>query len=279
MTRLSFTTAAMGLLLLVSPLASAKERKPRPAPEHRETTPATADAVAKEAKERAAKKACLTGDPVRGVEILTDLFIDTNDATYVFNQGRCYEQSNRYEDALGRFREYLRKARNASDTERAEAEKHIADCQALLEQKRGAGGDSKAGEPATAPVPSAGPPVPPPATEPLVARPVVTTGPAGFGLRTAGLVTSVLGVAALGGAIALNVKYNTMADGLMDKWDNGVESSANDYKTMAIIGYSAGAVCVATGLLLYIVGRNAGQPMLGPTVVAGGPGAALSGGF
>jgi hypothetical protein len=60
-----------------------------------------------QAKERAAKKACLTGDPEKGVAILADLFIDTDDLAYIFNQGRCYEQNRRYEDAIGRFREYL----------------------------------------------------------------------------------------------------------------------------------------------------------------------------
>jgi hypothetical protein len=287
MTRLSFTTI-VGMLLLASPLASARERKARPESERREAQPA-ADAAAKEAKEakeRAAKKACLTGDPVKGVELLTDLFIDTNDATYIFNQGRCYEQSNRYEDAIGRFREYLRKARNAPSAERADAEKHIADCQALIEQRRppvpGPSGadatgtaDARGGTPVST---STTPPVTSP-TDGLVAQPVAQTSSPGFGLRTAGLVTSVLGLAALGGAIALNVKYNNMVDGLKTKWDNGVESSSNDYKTMAIIGYSAGAVCVATGVLLFIVGRNAGQTMVGPAVVAGSPGATFSGAF
>jgi tetratricopeptide (TPR) repeat protein len=84
-------------------------------------------------RERAAKKACMTGDPVRGVAILADLYIDTDDPTYVFNQGRCYEQNNRFEEAIGRFREYLRKAKNTA--EKADAERHIADCQRLLGKK------------------------------------------------------------------------------------------------------------------------------------------------
>jgi hypothetical protein len=54
-------------------------------------------------KERAARKACLSGNFAQGVEILSDLFIDTRDPTYIFNQGRCFEQNNRYDEALGRF--------------------------------------------------------------------------------------------------------------------------------------------------------------------------------
>jgi tetratricopeptide (TPR) repeat protein len=144
----------IGLALLVAPLASAarKEPKVRHETESKEAklpVDTAAKDPAKESKERAAKKACLTGDPVKGVELLTDLFIDTNDPTYIFNQGRCYEQSNRYEEAIGRFREYLRKAKSAPAAERAEAEKHIADCQALSEKKESpmpaAGGGDSAG--------------------------------------------------------------------------------------------------------------------------------------
>jgi hypothetical protein len=46
-----------------------------------------------DARERQAKRACMLGDTKKGVEILTDLYLDTSDATYIFNQGRCYEQN------------------------------------------------------------------------------------------------------------------------------------------------------------------------------------------
>src|ERR1035437_1796518 len=61
----------------------------------------------KQSQERAARKACLTGDYAKGVAILSDLFIEYRDATFLFNQGRCFEQNRRYEDAIARFEEYL----------------------------------------------------------------------------------------------------------------------------------------------------------------------------
>jgi len=85
-----------------------------------------------EAKERAARKACLRGNTDKGVEILTDLYLDTKDATFIFNQGRCFEQNHKYEDAIARFREYLLKAPNITDADRTETQKHIADCQTYL---------------------------------------------------------------------------------------------------------------------------------------------------
>lgn len=62
----------------------------------------------REPQEKAARKACLTGDYANGVSILTDLFVEYHDSTYIFNQGRCLEQNSRYKDAIVRFEEFLR---------------------------------------------------------------------------------------------------------------------------------------------------------------------------
>jgi TolA-binding protein len=86
----------------------------------------------KGAKERAARKACLSGNVDKGAEILSDLYLDYKDPTHIYNLGRCYEQNHRYEDAVSRFREYLLKAPNLTDADRAETEKHIATCMAYL---------------------------------------------------------------------------------------------------------------------------------------------------
>jgi len=86
----------------------------------------------KDAKERAARKACLSGNVDKGSEILSDLYLDYKDPTHIYNLGRCYEQNHRYEDAVSRFREYLLKAPSLTDTERAETEAHIDTCLAYL---------------------------------------------------------------------------------------------------------------------------------------------------
>jgi hypothetical protein len=93
-----------------------------------------AHAANEDARERAAaRKACLSGDVQKGMEILSDLFVRTENPVHIYNQGRCLEQNGRCEEAINRFREYLRKAKISAE-ERSEAEKHIADCQALLGQ-------------------------------------------------------------------------------------------------------------------------------------------------
>src|ERR1019366_5285996 len=81
------------------------------------------------AKEKAAKKACATGDFAKGVDLLADLFVDTNDFLWVYNQARCYQQNNRWEQVISRFREYLRKAKDISESDRADTERQIADCE------------------------------------------------------------------------------------------------------------------------------------------------------
>jgi hypothetical protein len=246
-----------------------------------------ASAAGIEARERAAKKACLTGDPAKGVEILADLFIDTNDPGYIFNQGRCFEQNNRYDDAIGRFREYLRKAKTASAEGRTEAEKHIADCQALLGKKDGE--PPRPASPVLAKpedVPAALPPTPSPgqaaAIQPttlVVTERAQPSDGTGSGLRVAGVVTASVGMAALIAGLVLNLKYNGSTNDLRSNWSAAADSSSRDYKTMSAVGYGAGAGCVAAGAVLYLIGWNAGKTAFAPTVVAGLPGALLTGEF
>ena len=54
----------------------------------------------RQSQEKAARKACLTGDYATGVSILADLFVESKDPLYIFNQGRCMEQNSRYKDAI-----------------------------------------------------------------------------------------------------------------------------------------------------------------------------------
>jgi tetratricopeptide (TPR) repeat protein len=247
------------------------------------TAPA-AHAATRESKERQAKRACLNGDYAKGVQLLTDLFIDSNDPTYLFNQGRCYEQNNRYEEAIGRFREFLRKIGRDTDADKADAvsaEKHITDCEKLLGHKV-----AEPGPPAPAPQPAEPQPVQP--TTPPPQTPVIETvasapsaaSPAGGGLRVAGIVIGAVGVAALAAGLVLNLKTNSMVDDVQNRYDGGTLSSSKDYKTMSLIGYGAGGACLAGGILLYYLGTRAGsQVTAAPAVAQGTAGIVLSGGF
>lgn len=84
-----------------------------------------------------AQEDCLSNKTDSGVAILARLYALTGQPNYIYNQGRCYEQAARPDDAINKFREYLRVAKNTSAAERADAEKHIAECRTLkAEQER-----------------------------------------------------------------------------------------------------------------------------------------------
>jgi hypothetical protein len=92
-------------------------------------------AAGQEVSERAARKACMSGNYQKGVEILSDMFINTRDPVHIYNQGRCYEQNGRCAEAINRFREYLRTAKAPTAEEKLDTEKHIRDCQTLSSQQ------------------------------------------------------------------------------------------------------------------------------------------------
>jgi hypothetical protein len=260
-------------------LAARKDRRPPPA-----GSEAKEGAAGKEARERAAKKACLNDDPAKGVEILTDLYVDTNDPTYIFNQGRCYEQNNRCEEAIVRFREYLRKTAGGSESDRGDVQKHIEDCEVLL-AKRGAataGPQAAAGaEPASVVAPPAIQPRPGPSGDATPAA-VVAAEPRGgsspgAGLRAAGVATMVVGGAALIAGGGLNLKHNSMIHDLKGDYSGDSADSAQTYKTLSMVGYGVGAACLVGGAALYWLGWRAGKTVVGPGVVAGNAGVLLTG--
>lgn len=246
----------------------------------------------RQSQEKAARKACLTGDYTTGVSILADLFVDHNDPVYVFNQGRCLEQNTRYKDAIARFDEYLRIA-GASKTDaagRAAAEKHIEDCKAKLAAEEKAQ--------ALAPQPIAqtiAQPTPQPVAQPDAPAPMVDkhktepeSAKSGRGLVLGGVVTGGVGVAAVVAGVIFNLKANSMVDDMQTKVDAFTadkSSSQKTYATLAWVGYGVGAACIATGAILTVVGASRHGDAAEPTVAlvpAVGPGQAgvvLQGGF
>ena len=248
-----------------------------------------------ESRARAAQRACLMGDPGKGVELLTDLYLDTRDPTHIYNQGRCFEMNRRYEEAIGRFREYMVKAKNLTEEEKADTEKHIKACQSYR-----ATPDAKPSQPpaAASQPPSAAPAEPAVAQGGLATGTVETPRPApvatiqqppvppahhpGAALRTAGLVTGAIGVAALAAGVLLNLKVNSMSSDLEQRYNYSpaVDSRRKDYKTAAWLSYGVGAAGLAGGALLYFFGwRKGSGTLVGPAVAPGMAGAFAAGIF
>jgi tetratricopeptide (TPR) repeat protein len=200
------------------------------------------------AKEKAAKKACATGDYQKGVDILADLLVDTNDTVYIYNQGRCYQQSNRWEQAISRFREYLRKAKHLSEGDRADTQRQIDECQESMNQ---------ANAMLPPPMPTAPPPpvvAPVPAPEPpqVQSKPVAPPDDSrGKGLRVAGIIAASVGVAAIGTGIGLALKANSLETSTYSK---SREDDRSSLKTWSLVSYGVGGAAIATGAILYIIG-------------------------
>ena len=233
--------------------------------------------------DRQAKRACAAGDFRKGIEILADLYIRTDDVTYVYNQGRCYEQNHQWTGAIDRFREYLRKASNLTPAVTKDVEKHIADCKRFLDEETAK--TAPPPQPTPPPVVSA-PAAPPPQVIVVQAPPPppAPVGRPGSTLRTTGIVVGSAGGVALATGLILNLKANSLADRANQSYNPDAESSQKSYKTGAILGYAIGGAALVTGATLYLIGRSKGKTAsqglaLVPT---GGPnhaGLALSGGF
>ncbi len=85
-----------------------------------------------EVREQEARTACGAGDVDKGIKILAELFTRTEDMTYVFNQGRCFQQNGRGREAVVRFREFLRRAGTTDGEAKQEAERFVRELEAEL---------------------------------------------------------------------------------------------------------------------------------------------------
>jgi len=228
----------------------------------------------KTAKERAAKKACLTGDADAGVALLADLYVDTNDANHIFNQGRCLEQVGRCEDAIIRFREYLRKTKDSGKVSDGRAERHIADCEEIRKKSMALQGPSTSTD---ASQPRRGLATTTDAHDSNSAGPSQNLGASqsragvqaslpqtrpGRGLRITGAVTAGVGVAGVAAGVFFALAANHLASELEaspTSYQRSKESTRASYASASTIGYAAGAAGVAGGLLLYYLGWSQGR--------------------
>jgi len=197
-----------------------------------------AAAAASDPRELEAKTACLGGHADRGIELLAQLFAETNDPTYIYNQGRCFEQNGRAPEAITRFREYLRKTPGLADADRAEVQAHIAQLQAP--------GPPPTPAPAAA-VPASAPPAPVADTS----APAVSTD-AGHRWRVAGIATGAAGAAFVLGGVYMGLRARALADDVTTDANNGVYArgkydDGQRAATLQWVGYGVGVAALLGG--------------------------------
>jgi hypothetical protein len=208
----------------------------------------------REALENSARKACMMGDYQKGIEILSDLFIETKVITYVYNQGRCLEQNHRWEEALDRFLEYQRKTPGVDETEKSEVEQHIVECKSHLKEQAAI---------APPPVMPASPgPVAEPAA-PAVVRAVAPVStperPGGMGLRVSGIAVGIVGIAAVATGVILATKTHALSDELNKTYNRDKAATRDSYETWGWVSYGVGAAALVAGTTLCIWGWQAGK--------------------
>ena len=102
----------------------------------------------------AALAACASGDVTKGIAILGELYAETRNPSYVFNQGRCFQKNNKLEQARGSFTEYLRIGTNEPPEDLQRAQAFVKEIDATLEQQRASQPAPVVTAPATAAAPT-----------------------------------------------------------------------------------------------------------------------------
>jgi hypothetical protein len=268
--------AVLAALLAASPIVPAGPAQAAPRP--------------REQLEADARRACAAGRVDEGIEILADLFASHGHPNYIYNQGRCFQENGKPEQAISRFREYLRVATDAPAAARDQAERFIRE---LEGERRG-----PRPRPMTEPVPAPRPMPPPP--PPVSAAPAVTErlppppAPARSspGLTTAAIVFGAVGlVGATGGLIAgarVRSLEKEVEEAPLGRFDveqlSDHAQKAHRFETLQWVGYGvagAGLVGAVICLLVNRAGRSdrAAARFTVAGLAGGRPGLTLAGQF
>jgi tetratricopeptide (TPR) repeat protein len=213
-----------------------------------------------EAREDQARAACSSGRLQEGASILTELFAQTDEGTYLFNLGRCYQQNGRREEALMRFRAYLRRP-DGDPAAVAAAKQYITQLEA--------------------------PPLPAAVVKDLPKEPPREPPRQARRLRLAGLVAGGIGVGAIGAATFFAVRTHR----LQEQQDDAVRAGnsapgffedLNDRgdraERLQWVFLGVGAAAASAGAVLYYLGRreqSGYEASLLVTPLAGGGGGAM----
>jgi hypothetical protein len=228
-----------------------------------------------DARVRRAQAACLGGDLQTGVRLLAELYAETQDPLWIFNQARCYQQNNAADLATSRFREFLRKTPDKSSELARQAEEHVRELERAARMSP-----------------------PPTAQGSLETRaPTRETGPATRhgGQRTAALVVAGVGAAAVATGLTFTLLVRKTQADVEDRAKGAVilQGGAVDddfkrgarYETLQWVCYGVGVAALAAGAALYHFGGSEPEPQassaprLVPFIAGDAGGALLHVGF
>jgi len=192
----------------------------------------------------AALAACASGDVQKGIAILGELYAETRNPAYVFNQARCYQKNNKLEQARASFTEYVRIGTSEPPEDIQRAQGFIKEIDDTMERQR------------VAAAPTA---------------PVVTTTPGPDSgadrrhtLRVSSIVLAGVGVAAIAAGVVLSLKVKQTNDDInrqfagMDYvvYDAQLQQKFTDgerYETWQWVGYGLGVAAMAGAVTTFIL--------------------------
>jgi len=208
---------------------------------------------------KAALAACASGDAQKGANILAELYVETREAAFVFNQGRCFQQNGDLSRARERFAEYLRVGVSEPAEDRQRAETFIKEIDARLEQQRAAQVVQQT-----------------PAAQP-------DDGARQRTYRTMGFVLAGLGVAAVATGVYLGIQVKSTEHQIEQQFVpdpygadpvqvSKLESKGTRFETWQFVSYGVGVAALAgaatTFALSGVFSRapETAQPARGPSV-------------
>jgi hypothetical protein len=232
----------------------------------------------REQRETEARHACSAGQVEVGIDLLAGLLTEYWHANYIYNQARCYQQNRRPEEAISRFKEYLRVAVRPTPDEQARIERFIHELEA---------------EVAAAPPPA--PPVAADHAQPLgpaaVAAsasaptlPISRTAPprrawilpaAGIAVGVAGVVTGVIAslqVRSLSNQVE-QAGYGDFTSQTLARQ----AASAHRFEALQWAGYGIGGAALASSIIYLAVGARDERAPRTAVAVNVGPGGTPSG--
>jgi hypothetical protein len=180
----------------------------------------------------AALSACASGDAAKGVAILGELYAESRNPAYVFNQGRCYQKNGQLEQARVRFDEYLRISTHEPPEDIQRAQGFIKEIDETLARQR-----------ASAPTP-------------VMVTPTATLENRSRTLRITSIALAAVGVVAIGTGVYLSFQVKATNDSINQEFSRQpyvtdearleqLISDGKSYETWQWVSYGFGIAAMA----------------------------------
>jgi hypothetical protein len=185
--------------------------------------------------------ACASGNVDKGIAILGELYAETRNPSYVFNQGRCYQKNGQLEPARHRFAEYLRIGTNEPPEDIQRAQGFVKEIDDTLARQRAS---------------QAAPVIVAPAAPPADGH--------AHALRMTSFALAAFGAVAVGVGVYMSLQVRATNDRINQEfagkewvtdgvWLQQQLSDGARYETWQWVGYGVGVAALAGAVTTYLL--------------------------